>query len=219
MAIPAIRYQNKIVTDPLEKAQIFSSIFAESFSNVPPNPTLPPFKCDSSKILSDITINAPHVSQILKYLPPKNSTSPENIPYIVLKNCSTSFVPNLTQIFRTSLDTGILPRQWKESIIIPLHKKGDKSDPNNYRPISLTSTICRVLERIILYNITAFLNSKNFFSNSQFGFLKKRSTVTQLISSFESWYKSLSNNQIVDIIFIDFKKAFDTFPFEWSISL
>jgi len=206
MTIPIIKHEGKFYTEAQEKADIFGSLFSESFTNVPKHDP-PSFPCQSNKIISDIDFDVQTVSSILKYLPRKDSSSPDNIPYVILKNCQLSIAQNLTDIFRSSLDSGILPNQWKESIIIPLHKKGDKSDPKNYRPISLTSTTCRVIERIIAYHITTFLDKNKFFSKFQHGFLKNRSTLTQLISTFEQWYTALSTKQNVTVAYIDFKKV------------
>nr|CAD2197659.1 unnamed protein product [Meloidogyne enterolobii] len=105
-----------------------------------------------------------------------------------------------------------IPESWRMSIIIPIFKKGEKTDVNNYRPISLTCTLCRVFERFIANHILNFLHEKNFFCSEQFGFLKTRSTTTLLITMLEEFYNSLDRNNKIDVIYLDFKKAFDMVP-------
>jgi Reverse transcriptase (RNA-dependent DNA polymerase) len=112
--------------------------------------------------------------------------------------------------YRFSFDKGELPKAWTHSIVIPIHKSGDRHDLKNYRPISLTSTVCRVFERIISGHIISFLTANKLISTHQFGFMKGRSTKTQLITMLEEWYDAVDKNKCIDAIYIDFKKAFDS---------
>ena len=146
-------------------------------------------------------------------VPGKNSTSPDGIPYILLKNV-IKVSPVITEIFRIILDSGSIPEVWKTSFIIPIYKKGKKYDPSNYRPISITCTLCRVFERIIASTIKKFLYSNNILSLEQFGFLEERSTTTQLLTMLDDFYNELQKNKSIDIIYVDFSKAFDTVPIE-----
>jgi hypothetical protein len=113
--------------------------------------------------LSDFDFNIGIIWNILRSLPGKNSTSPDDIPYIVLKKCADQLAPIIADIFRFILDSGQIPSVWQKSIIIPIFKKGEKTNPKNYRPISLTCTLCRIFERILSEKITNYLNNKSFF--------------------------------------------------------
>ena len=93
-------------------------------------------------------------------LPGKNSTLSDWILYILLKNVIKQFL-RLLLIFRIILDSGSIPEVWKTSFIIPIYKKGNKYDPSNYRPISITCTLCKVFKRIIASTIKKFLYSNN----------------------------------------------------------
>ena len=94
----------------------------------------------------------------------------------------------------------------------PIYKKGDKTNPYNYRPISLTRALYRTFERILAKHIVEFLHKKKFFSNEQFGFLKNRSTSTQLLTVLDEFYLAIEKGEKVDVVYIDFKRVFDTVP-------
>ena len=96
---------------------------------------------------------------------------------------------------------------------MPVHKKGSITDPVNYRPISLTSSACKVLEAIVKDRILEHLNANNLLSPQQFGFLTKRSTCTQLLECTRDWNKSVASKTQTDIIYLDFAKAFDSVTF------
>jgi hypothetical protein len=124
----------------------------------------------------------------------------------------------LTKIFNKSLQSKQLPLDWKRANISPIFKKGKKCEVNNYRPVSLTCIACKILERIIRDTLmTHFINNK-FFSTKQFGFLKGRSTVTQLLKILDDWTEQLESGGRVDVIYTDLEKAFDKVPHQRLIS-
>ena len=138
-----------------------------------------------------------------------SAAGPDHLPPIFFKKCMTPLLHPLCVIFRVSIDLHDLPAEWKLSIITPKFKSGSPSDCQNYRPISLTCTICKILERIIVNNLLHFLSTHNLISNSQHGFLKRHSTTTNLLESLNDWTISLSNKQTVVVGYIDFQRAFD----------
>ena len=96
----------------------------------------------------------------------------------------------------------------------PIFKKGKKSDPNNYRPVSLTSTVCKLMETIIRDEIVKHVENQKLLSPAQHGFRSNRSCSTQLIEVIHDWANSLDENTPVDSIYLDYRKAFDSFRFE-----
>jgi len=115
-------------------------------------------------------------------------------------------------LFETSYNLEQLPADWKIGNITAAFKKGNKSDPSNYRPISLTSTICKVMESIIRDHIMDFFFQITTFSKNQFGFIKGRSTALQLLRIMDEWTTQLDSGGQVDVIYTDFAKTFDTVP-------
>ena len=106
---------------------------------------------------------------------------------------------------------------WKEAIITPIHKKGSRKVPSNYRPISLTSVFCRMLESIIKDKIMVHFDINHLFFE-QHGFRPRMSCVTLLLFAMEHWTKSLDNGNDVDVIYLDFHKSFDCVPHQRLLS-
>jgi hypothetical protein len=121
-------------------------------------------------------------------------------------------IPSLWRIFNESLTTGTAPKQWMDAIITPLFKKGDKSKKCNYRPVSLTCIICKVMEKLIKKAITSHLMVHNIITETQHGFRKDKSCLSNLLDFFEEIYDCLDKGNSVDILYLDFAKAFDKVP-------
>ena len=123
-----------------------------------------------------------------------------------------SITPALTLIFQASFDQGQVPEDWKRANVTPLFKKGDKSKAANYRPVSLTSTCCKIMEHIVHSHLMNFLESNNILSDYQHSFRKKRSCETQLLVTVHDLAAGLDRHQQIDAILLDFSKAFDKVP-------
>ena len=116
----------------------------------------------------------------------------------------------MAMLFNTSLETSIFPDIWKIARVAPIYKEGDKSEKTNYRPISVLPVISRLFERLIYNQLYQHLNSNNLLANEQSGFRRLHSTLTSLLKSTDDWYSALDSGQLVGLVFIDLKKAFDT---------
>ena len=118
----------------------------------------------------------------------------------------------LARVFHLSLKEGVVPFEWKEANIIPLFKKGSRNKSENYRPVSLTSVICKLLEMLIKDHMVDFLVKHKLLNSSQHGFLKARSCLTNMLCFLEEITKWIDVGSPVDIIYLDFQKAFDKVP-------
>lgn len=130
----------------------------------------------------------------------------------VLKSCAKEFSGPLSVLFRRSFAEGLVPRQWKDANVSPIFKKGSRIIAANYRPVSLTSVVCKVLERLIRDRIAKYLEAENLLSTSQHGFVKGRSCTTNLLETLDVVTKSLADGYAVNLIYLDFLKAFDMVP-------
>lgn len=102
-----------------------------------------------------------------------------------------------------------LPQDWLIAHITPIYKKGAKCIPENYRPVSLTSVICKIFETIIREEIMTHMRTYNLFSEKQYGFIPGWSTVLQLIKVMDKWTETIDDGYAIDVIYCDFMKAFD----------
>ena len=127
-----------------------------------------------------------------------------------LKNVFPYLVKPLHKMFTLSFHTGYLPSDWKKGVIVPIYKKNGKPHfCESYRPICLTSCVAKIFERIIYEKLLKYLKENEIISTFQHGFLSKRSTVTNLLKCTYDWATALDKKQSLDILYIDFEKAFD----------
>ena len=136
-------------------------------------------------------------------------SGPDNIHPHVLKETATSVYVPLSMIFKESLEVGETPEDWRSANVTPIFKKGDRNDPANYRPVSLTSQVCKVLESIVREKMFEHLKSNNLLSNEQHGFREGRSCLSNLLTTLEDWTSILDDGDCVDVAYLDFRKAFD----------
>lgn len=152
------------------------------------------------------------VTKLLKALKVSKAGGLDGAHPRVLRELSETLAKPLSIIFKTSLRTGRLPRVWKQAAVSSIYKKGSKKQPGNYRPVSLTSVVCKVMETIVRDWIQDHLLRNNLLSTRQFGFIGGRSTTLQLLRAMEDWTDAIDSGQQVDVVYFDFAKAFDSVP-------
>ena len=162
--------------------------------------------------LTDIDFSVSDVYEVLCKLKESSAPGPDGMHPKVLKECAKELSLPLYLLFRSSLDEGKIPECWKTAHVSPIYKKGSKQDPLNYRPISLTSIACKILERIIRNKIMDHLEANNILTKMQHGFRSNRSCLTHLLEYFLEIHDAFDNSDPVDVIYMDCKKAFDTVP-------
>src|SRR6184192_4021210 len=108
-----------------------------------------------------------------------------------------------------SIQTAVIPQDWRDAIIAPLHKKGSKNKSENYRPVSLTSIISKLLESIVKDNLVKHLDKYALIRSSQHGFTSGKSCLSNLLDFFEEVTRNLDEGEAVDLVYLDFAKAFD----------
>ena len=133
-----------------------------------------------------------------------------NLPIRLLKANKDIFSPVISEIVNQSISTGVFPDQLKIATVIPVFKKGDPTNPSNYRPISLLPFMSKILEKIICVRLTNFFYINSIITPHQFGFQKNLSTIDAIIHFSEIVYNGLNDKNSIICIFIDFCKAFDS---------
>ncbi len=195
-----------------EKAETLSGCFSSVFTDEPagPTPQLPDRVIESPFEIPPITEK--QIKEYLNNLDPTKAAGPDKVHPRVLRELSEVLAKPLQTIFNSSLRTGVVPKAWKRANISAIFKKGDRSDPANYRPISLTSIVCKIFEKFMRTWILDHMERNNLLSPQQYGFLPGRSTTLQLLKTTDEWSKILDEGDPLDVIYVDFKKAFDSVP-------
>ena len=198
-----------VTNGPTERAKVLSDFFTSTFTKEVV--TVVSSNCVTST-LEDIAITVEDVYERLTNLNIGKSPGPDTIHPRMLKELANELCKPLEIIFSKSLSEGKLPDDWKKADITAIHKKGDKHAPENYRPISLTPICSKILEKIIRDKMEVYLISNNLLSGKQFGFMKGKSTILQLLKVLDDWTEAVDARLPVDVIYTDFQKAFDSVP-------
>jgi hypothetical protein len=209
---PLEKPNGELTKNDTDKAQVLNTFFVSVFTQE--NKELIPKLTDRkySQPIEDLNITYMDVEKALTKLKTDKSPGPDQIHPRVLKECYRAMKIPLTLIFRKSLEEGQVPSHWKDAHVIPIHKKGRKKLPNNYRPVSLTSIACKLMERLIRDKIMRHMEENKLFTDCQYGFRNKRSTVLQLLKVLDQWTELLDEGNCLDVLYLDFSKAFDTVP-------
>ena len=189
----------------------FSSVFTkEDISSLPVADAK--FQGAKSDYLGLLVVTPELVARKIKAMKDNKSPGVDGIPPKLLMETVDQISIPLARVFNLSLKEGVVPFEWKEANIIPLFKKGSRNKSENYRPVSLTSVICKLLERLIKDHMVDFLVKHKLLNSSQHGFLKARSCLTNMLCFLEEITKWIDVGSPVDIIYLDFQKAFDKVP-------
>ncbi|CAM5100171.1 unnamed protein product [Natator depressus] len=150
------------------------------------------------------------VRDYLEKLDEHKSMGPDALHPRVLKELANVIAEPLAIIFENSWQSGEVPDDWKKANVVPIFKKGKKEDPGNYRPVSLTSVPGKIMEQVLKESILKHLEERKVIRNSQHGFTKGKSCLTNLIAFYDEITGSVDEGKVVDVLFLDFSKAFDT---------
>ena len=163
----------------------------------------------SNHVLPNFFLSTRDVQSALAVLDVRKAHGPDGIPAILLRNCSWELTPILCKLFRLILKSNIFPSPWKHAVVQPVPKKGDPSDPANYRPIAITSIISKVFESLINIKLSGHLKTHNLLSDHQYGFRSSRSCGDLLAYVSYTWASSLKDYGESVAIALDISKAFD----------
>ena len=159
--------------------------------------------------MEDIAVSCEGVVRLLKNLKPHKAARPDDITLMLLIESADEIAPAITLLFQASLNQGNIPSIWRKALVVPIYRKGSKSDASNYRPIFLTSVLCKLCEHILHSTILTHLAYHKILSDAQHGFRKRRSCDTQLLRVLNDFARGLEDKSQTDIIFLDFAKAVD----------
>ena len=191
--------------------EYFSSVFTTEDISSLPVPFIK-FEGNKSEHLGQLFVTPKMIAQKIKKMRDNKSPGVDGIvPKLLMEGVEQISTP-LAKLFNLSLEEGIVPSEWKEANITPLFRKGSRNKPKNYRPVSLTSVVCKLLETLIRDHMVEFLVKHKLINISQHGFLKARSCLTNLLCFSEEITKWADDGSPVDVVYLDFQKAFDKVP-------
>ena len=150
------------------------------------------------------------VAELLSNVNKGKATGCDGISARALKLAETTLFPSLCGLFNQSITSATLPREWKSVNVTPVHKGGDETNMNNYRPISVLPIVAKILERIVFDQLYDYLQDHSLLTPHQSGFRPGHSTQDVLIKTMDDWRKELDSDHIVSALFVDLSKAFDT---------
>ena len=228
--ISSLNHDSDLITDNTEKSNILNHQFQSVFTNrsplslarlahmkvqamvdcgkISPGPNYQGPQTSVPKMPTfEISING--IIKLLGNLKPGKAAGPDKIRPLILKELKEEISPIIQVIFERSIETGKLPIEWCQAYVTPVFKKGDKTQAVNYRPISLTCILCKVMELIMASQIVKHMNKHSLLYDLQHGFREKRSCETQLTMLVEDLSRAANKGKQTDLILLDFSKAFD----------
>lgn len=210
--IPPLMIDGKLCDDGPTCAEAFASHFESIYGmDNGLRPSLA--QRNPSVSLAYIDLSPDRVEKVLKGLAPKLSSGPDGIPALALKELAPALAQPLSLLFTSSMANTDVPRQFELCNSTPVYKsKGPRSSPISYRPINISSSICKAFELCINQALTFYLESNNLLPDSQFGFRQGRSTTGQLLCFIDQISRDIQSFGHSDVILMDYKAAFDTPP-------
>jgi len=208
---------DQLVSDPLHIANFLNNYFANVASKIvseieptdrPPDSKLPLSANVFSFCNNPVTFS--EIKEACDQLQSKTSLDFEGISLYFVKKVICAIATPILHVFRQSLSSGIVPSQFKIAKVVPVFKSGDKTNPDNYRPISLLSSFSKILEKVVSIRLTHFLEKENVLTQFQFGFRTSHSTAHAMVHFLNNISKALNEKKHTIAIFCDLRKAFDT---------
>ena len=207
---PPLVINDTTLSDPTLKADAFNRHFVNQTFLDEEHAQLPTeYPLFEQAKLDSISITEEEVLDQLRAVKTAKSTGPDLVSPRMLKEAALSICPSLTRLFNLSMEQGKVPKMWKEANVTPVHKKRDRSDVNNYRPVSLLSCVGKLQERVIFKHMYNYLQTNSLITPMQSGFRPGDSTVCQLIDVYHIISKALDCKKDVRLVFCDISKAFD----------
>ncbi|CAH8547563.1 unnamed protein product, partial [Dicrocoelium dendriticum] len=205
--IPPLRTASGLTTTAVDAANALLLQFGSVATNVM-EPS--PYQLPTNVVgLSSVTFTPAAVASKLQSLREYSAPGIDMICPKVLKTLAPTIAAPLATFFQGLLNSHTLPSEWKNGIITPIYKGGKRSDPANYRPITLLPVLSKVMESVIADGLTRYFESQQIISNAQHGFRRRRSCLTNLLLTRDLWTRAADEGVPIDVIYLDFSKAFD----------
>ena len=179
----------------------------------------PPPGCDNSNSFQLRELEGQEVLNLLNSIKSDTATGCDDIPGFLLKKIAAAVAPNIATIFNRSILAGEFPTTWKKANVSAVWKgKGSRSEPSNYRPVSVLPVLGRLLEKAIATQLGQYCEDNSIVPVQQFGFRRRSSCETALLTATDAWMRSVDEGKLVGALLVDLSKAFDTVPHQKLIN-
>ena len=206
-----LKVNGELIGDPERMSNVLAQQYKSVFST--PRSESPEVtherEAENPDPLVDIELTEEDLVRSAGRLSTSSAAGPDGIAALLLKKCITALRVPLTILWKESLGQNVIPPQMKMGTITPIFKGGARSEPQNYRPVTLTSHIIKLFERVIAEKIMKYMEDKGLFNSRQHGFRKNRSCLSQLLQHYQKLLDILEDKNVADVIYLDFSKAFD----------
>ena len=206
--------EGKVVKEDKDMAGIFNTFFSSVFTREDVGNIPEPEPQHQGRFLREVSVTVKKVKDKIQKLRKGAAAGPDGLGPQILQELKDIIASPLATIMRRSLKGGTVPKDWKTANVTPIYKKGNKSSPGNYRPVSLTSVCGRILESIIKDEVVDHLERNKLIKKSQHGFMRGKSCTSNLLAFLDKVTAAVDNGEAVDVVYLDFAKAFDKVPVE-----
>ena len=207
---PLVDENNKLHCDSATMSNLLQAQYKKAFSDPESGTTDQSYpEIPDIPELNDIKVSEDDIIKAINSISTNSAPGPDKIPALLLKECKKELAPALAKLWQESINTGKIPSELLKQSIIPIYKKDNRSFPSNYRPISLTSHLIKLFERVLRAKIIEHLEKYYLITEHQHGFMLNRSTLTQLLHHIDNILQILEDNGNADILYLDMSKAFD----------
>ena len=195
-----------------DMAEVLNEFFASTFTREQADMVPEPVEKNFTSELKNIRFTPYQVKRKIRDLKQFSAPGPDGIGPQLLKRLQDVLAEPLAAVMNKSMIGGEVPADWKTANVTPIFKKGGRDDPGNYRPVSLTSVPCKMMESLIKEKIVAHLEKNGLISRTQHGFMRGRSCTTNLVDFMNKLTAAMDASTPVDVVYLDFAKAFDKVP-------
>jgi len=213
--VTQLSYRGQTVSDPQSIANSFNDFFSnigQDLDREIPDVPISPLDYMGNPSPSSFFIRPASVAEVVNLINklPNKTSNIYSVPTFIWKFCNDLISPIICTLFNSSINAGIFPECLKIARVVPVFKAGNKLSVNNYRPISVLPTLSKIFEKLMFNRLSTFVNNNNIINSNQFGFRLNSCTSDAVLEFLDHTFNSLSNNQALLSVFLDFSKAFDT---------
>ena len=205
------KIDNEFIYEPTRKSNILLKQYSSVYSSIGYNIAILDelSLIPGPRSMDTIDFSVEDIIKSIDDLSASSAPGTDGVPTLLLKNCKKALSTPLLALWQSSLNSSEIPSVLKFGTVIPIHKGGDKCAPSNYRPVTLTSHVIKIFEKVIVRKLVEYIDEAGLFNKHQHGFRRGRSCLSQLLEHYQLILQGLEMGHGVAVVYLDFCKAFD----------